>query len=356
MYLYERNRRYFPGDLSSVSTFFGEIDATAQAVWNANPAIHTHFGNDVQQFETQTGNQWNDNHGAHHHFRGLEFSSGGIQTNGGIDTYRAVYPAYLRVGITNPANWIVTNIRPIEFLGDRTKVHQDLIPVLSAIEAAIRATTKIHNAGVTDVQGFVPRPIRGGTTLSHHGVGRALDLNPKTNLRFRDLLHKTKERESLFRVIRTVTGTDLRTATDYASQRNASIAFQGRFTKDWVNSQRDSRDSQRAIFRGYQSELREIERKRRGTSNPTIRSNLPEFYSQVNLAATNVKVELDKQERLVEDITAIQSTLNKIATTGFLDLQPEVVFQFQAAGFAWGGAWSAHYKDYMHFQFGRLGP
>ncbi len=67
------------------------------------------------------------------------------------------------------------------------------------------------------------------------------------------------------------------------------------------------------------------------------------------------KQQVQDQQKLVNDIAAVRSTLNGYASTGFLTLKQVVVDQLVAAGFTWGGTWDDA-KDYMHFEKGAAGP
>lgn len=287
------------------------VNPVAQQVWNAHASIHAHFNNDVRQFETQTQQQWDNNRRAHVHFHAPQ-----------VANYRRIYPSYFDIGINNPAQWIATNIRWPQFLGQRLNVHQDLVPMLTNVQTRVRNASAGGNAGVNRVGGFVPRNITGGTTLSFHGVGRAIDINAGENPLFSLTVNNQETGRSL--VIRTVTGLDLRNTTDYTAQSNASQTFQNTFNDAWVQQQRQQL----------------TQRQQAAQANPNDQ--------QAAQAVT-------QQQRLVNAIDNNRAQLDNFAQNGFLNLQQVVVDEMQAEGFTWGGEWHTK-KDYMHFETGALGP
>jgi hypothetical protein len=284
------------------------IDADVQAIWDANTAMQASFGKDVRKFQKDTQDQWTA-------------TSSKDWFSNDIKEYRKFVPTYVAIGIPDLGSWIDTNISTAHFCGLKAQTNKDIQADLTTASTAIGAA---H--GVTTFEGFNVRMIRGSTTsLSLHGVGRAVDINSDTNPQFRnDLGRDSAKLASLFRVIEAVTGTDVRAATDYASQHTASDTFKTTFNKAWVDTQK--------------TEL--ATRKKAAAAAPTD---------------AGLKQKVQDQQQLYKDIAAVRSTLNGYASTGFLTLNQVVVDQLVAAGFTWGGTWDDA-KDYMHFEKGAVGP
>jgi hypothetical protein len=292
-----------PGTVGGVTDAGIAVDANTQAVWDANPDIHTQFGNDVQKFMTETQSQWSKHVPQQAHFM---FASG----PSGLDYYRKVWPAYYLLDtahtITDLMDWIANNIQTVTFFGKKIPVHTSLATPLANAETAIKADPGGGAAAVTTVDGgFVPRVIEGTTQLSYHALGRAIDLNGANNPKLKVLLMHAvtsgvlaNNVTSMFNVIKAVTGTDLLTTTVFPAQRTASTKFQSDFDAAWINGQT-------------------------GT--------------------------------LAADVAAVRPALDQLKATGFLNHPQPVVDQMIAAGFRWGGAWGAD-KDYMHFETGTLTP
>ena len=327
------------------------ISAVAQEVWDDNSNIHAQFGNDPAQFARQTRIQYESNPSIRHHFDGLDSDGLG---------YRRIYPSYFALGITDPAQWIRDNIRSVRFMGRTVPIHRDLDPSLTAIEANIRADPALvnagTNAGIIRVGGFVPRRIRGGTNLSHHSVGRAVDLNSGTNLRFLDLVGFNSARvETLLKIIQAVTGVDLDSVTDYGSQKAASDNFRAGFgtwlenQKTWLN------DFLKQDVVRITNLIKEYKDERQSLQNDRVRR--AELNAQIN----ELKTELNDARKLVADqkrwlrkVKGVKRATDRVVAIGFLDLNEHVVRHFQANGFEWGGEWSGVSKDFMHFQRGTV--
>jgi len=294
------------------------VDQVSQDIWNAHPEMQGKFANDIRQFVQQTLAQWDANPKAHKHFH-----------EPGLDNYRRVYPAYLAIGIDDPAAYIAGHMALTTFLGIPVWVNVDIQPKLALAEGAITASNQ--NVGIIRAEGFVPRLQRGSSNLlSMHAVGRAIDLNPDTNIRLAGLPGLgAGNADQFFLVIKAVTGTDIRTTTDWPTLSAASTTFKATFNQVWVDQQ---------VAKLAQAKV----------------------ALQQTPGNTTLQQAVRDQDNLVTAIQKARAPLNQLALSGFLDLKQVVVDQMLASGFAWGGAWvspAQHYlnKDYMHFEQGALG-
>jgi hypothetical protein len=248
----------------------------ARQEWDAHPAIH-HFYNNPS---------WNPR---------------------GFELYRSLRPAYVARGITNPAQYLDDNIEDVTAFGDTEQLHIDLREPLQQAEAALQPNAPTVEFG----GGFVPRAVRGGTNLSNHAFGRAVDVNIETNFRITAAID--------FRVIEAVTGVALNQQQDYQTMRDASQQFQAEFG-NWVSEQQ-----------ARYNELRDTEE--------------PLTPEQIT--------ERDQLESLLNEVEQARSrgghNLNTYASRGFLNLESRFVDAMQDAGFTWGGSYQ-NSKDFHHFE------
>jgi hypothetical protein len=328
------------------------VSAVAQDVWDNHSAIHAHFGNDVNEFARQTQEQWESTPSVRHHFNGLDAERLG---------YRRIYPSYFSLGITNPADWIRDNIRFISFLSHHVSVHQDLVGSLQTVERNIQNDPGLgasDSGGILKIGGYVPRHIRGSTALSHHALGRAVDINSDTNLRFLDLVgHSGVRVRRLLKIIKAVTGVDLDTVTDFKTQRQASLDFQAGFDtwhenqKTWLNDFLKGRlETNKQLLKERRAELRKYRGDKAG------KAALKDDVAEMKSAVVEAKAAVKEQKKLLKEVKSVRQATKKLTTTGFLDLDGRLVKIFQDEGFKWGGEWSGEKKDYMHFQSGSASP
>lgn len=159
-----------------------------EAQWSAHPGIHRYFGNQQK--------------------------------------YVALLPFYQARGITNPANYVQSNIVRVRFLGMSTPAHRDMLAPLATAENLLREQDVIPN--ISRFWSFNPRLSASGT-LSQHAVGRAVDINAVENPHVRHPID--------IQVIAAVTGVDLGQPQNAEDMRRASTTFQQDFTQDWVAKQ-----------------------------------------------------------------------------------------------------------------------
>ena len=250
--LEHRSRREQRSDPPRTSGGRAEVappdEATARAQWDANPRVHGYFERSFANY--------------------LEF-----------------VPLFARRGVADTAAYLARNITGLTFFGRRQSGHRDFIEPLRSAEAALAGRTL--DPPVTSFGVFNIRRIAGSQSLSLHAMGRAMDLNPRTNPHIRDARD--------FLVIQAVTGSDLRRERSPARLRELSTQFQRDFTAAWASAQSAS-DVTRALAD-------------RGT----------------------------------------RQRLDRYAREGFCTLDLALIEALIAAGLGWGGSWSSS-KDFMHFQ------
>ncbi|MBB1499334.1 M15 family metallopeptidase [Paracoccus sp. MC1862] len=220
----------------------------ARAQWDANPRTHGYFNNS-------------------------------------FDTYLGFVPAFSARGVGDAAGYLARNMTRLTFFGRRQDGHRDLAAPLAAAEAALAGRSL--DPPVTSFGCLNVRFIAGTRRLSFHGLGRAVDLNPRANPHVKQAAD--------FLVIQAVTGADLRRETDPVRLRDLSAQFQRGFTPEWQAAQTD-----RAVARA--------------------------------LADHDTRTRLEGYAR-----------------RGFCTLDPALVGALMAAGLRWGDSWSSS-KDFMHFE------
>lgn len=232
--------------------------------------------------------EWQAHPRIHHHFAG------------GLQTYEALRPLYQARGIQNPAAYLDQHIVQVTFLGHRTPAHRDMTAPLQTAQQALNARGVVPT--IHSFWAFVPRRTAGGS-LSNHALGRAVDINPSTNP------HIKNAQEIL--VIEAVTGVNLGQRQAVADMRTASRDFQSNFNQTWIDQKRQ--------------ELQQLQ------------------------AQHASRQQIGGLRRLLAAIRARRAALNRYATSGFLDLDQELLDELTNAGFGWGGNYQRS-KDFMHFE------
>lgn len=74
------------------------------------------------------------------------------------------------------------NLVSIPFLGKSVSLHRALAPILQKAEADIKADPEASKYVVRDLGGFNWRTKRGGSSLSNHALGIAMDVNADQNM------------------------------------------------------------------------------------------------------------------------------------------------------------------------------
>ncbi|HEV2817121.1 MAG TPA: S8 family serine peptidase [Allosphingosinicella sp.] len=217
--------------------------------------------------------QWRANPRAHGYFQNRE------------DVYLEFGAAFAQRGVADAAAYLADNITRLTFFGRHQPGHRDLAAPLSAAERTLAGQTvdpPIASFGCLNV-----RRIAGTNRLSFHALGKAIDLNPRSNPHIRSAAD--------FLVIGAVTGVDLRGETSPARLQAASRQFQRDFNAGWIDAQTD----------------------------PAIRAAL---------------APADARRRLLG-----------YARHGFCTLYVPLIEALIAAGLNWGGGWRTS-KDFMHFE------
>lgn len=223
-------------------------EATARAQWQANPRAHGYFQRSEEKY--------------------LEFA-----------------PLFANRGVGDAAGYLAGNMTGLRFFGQRQDGHRELAAPLAAAEAAMAGQTV--TPPVTSFGCLNVRRIADTQRLSFHSLGRAIDLNFRSNPHIRSA--------NDFRVIEAVTGLDLRRETSAARMQEASRQFQQDFTDAWISGQNHG-------------DLAAVLRNR-----------------------------------------ATLARLRTYARLGFFTLYLPLVEALMSAGLRWGGSWTSS-KDFMHFE------
>ena len=226
--------------------------------------------------------EWNKNSGVHHYFGSFDGNP--------RKSYLNLKRLYNKKGISNPGEYISTNIRRYTFFNESSHGHIILKQKLASAEQQLKAAG--HTFSFQSAWSFVPRTFNSNINkLSNHAIGKAVDIDPQSNP------HITNKGE--MKVIEAVCGSKLVNGflreRDPDVFRRASDYFKATFNSQWVSQQTD------------QSILR------------VLRS------------------------------TKRMKKLEKYARLGFCTLPGPLVRALQNAGLSWGGTWSSA-KDFMHFE------
>ena len=226
--------------------------------------------------------EWNENSKVHHYFGSFDGNP--------RKSYLNLKRLYNKKGISNPAEYISTNIRRYTFFNKSSPGHIVLKQKLASAEQKLKAAG--HTFSFQSAWSFVPRTFNSNINkLSNHAIGKAVDIDPQSNP------HITNKGE--MKVIEAVCGSILVNGflreRDPDVFRRASDHFKTTFNSQWVSQQTDQ---------SILSVLRSTKRMKK---------------------------------------------LEKYARLGFCTLPGPLVRALQNAGLSWGGAWSIT-KDFMHFE------
>jgi hypothetical protein len=229
-----------------------------------------------------------------------------------IDGYRDIRPLYVAAGIENPAKWLDETVanNEVSFFSHKTPGHPDLQPPLTAAEGKLKSKPDINS-----FWSFVPRRIRGSTKISNHALGRAIDINPKTNPRIID--------KTMASVVKAVTGVDMLKSQDEDSMRKASEDFKSKFDDSFISTQLD--------------ELK------------TMRQKLVDLQA----SKTPKKKAIKKLKNQIKKVEGLVGVLRTWASKGFFDLPHTLVEALKSSGLQWGGDYKSS-KDFMHFELGPM--
>ena len=255
--------------------------------------------------------------------------------------------------IDNPAQWLADNIEFHRgFFGHNGDVNRDTRDDLDAIDASLDGEIDVH-----DFSGLSTRAIRGGTSLSNHATGHAVDINPDEN----PLITS----DDVFRVIEAVTDVALLEQTDAAdhdTMREASEEFQTEF-ENWKDETRDR------IFALEERLERDDEEDEEATEDTAEAEDAPGGLPLVSAIAEFMELRAEAAQ-LLRDLLGItareaeeleelrelleiaedgeQAMLEELADTGFLNLEQELIDEFLERDWDWGGEWISR-KDFHHF-------
>jgi hypothetical protein len=252
-----------------------------QVEWDAHPKVHGHF-------------------------------------NGGFADYKDLRPLYMsNTGTDNPAKWIEDNIVSVKFFDRSTPAHIDMKPKVTAAEKTLKDASV--EPTMTDFWSFVPRRIRGATTLSQHALGKAVDINAAANPRITD--------EAELAALTLITGLDFQSSNLSATDlKTKSDDFKTNFNEA----------KYKEILDGKEKEMSEAAEKAKDAKT-----------GKEEKAALNATIK--DLKKTIANLKSSKSALLALAKTGFLNLDTQLIQAFIDAGFTWGGQFQ-HSKDFMHFE------
>jgi hypothetical protein len=353
---------------------------------------------DEQQWE----DDWNDAAfaGARAHFAGPDRPSGTPKQR-----YDVLCPLYKAQGILRPLKYVHDNIVTGTFFGHSSPMHKDLRTKLNTAQKAL------NDAGVTDAPftklwAFNPRTQSGGQ-WSNHADGKAIDFDENTNPR----LINAKQNAVIsalteMDITASNPGAKAGMTDSYDASAEASLRFQSRYSAVGLAERSEEIYDDEHALEAEEKEIADKLGVLGKVAKPTadqkneakaLRNDLKAKQAQIraNLAAQKaiggerdrvlalekavddlekaidtLQTEIDaldatkdakkiaakaalmkvKQKQLAAATTARDDDpMRKLANTGFLDLDKQMVEALKATGLRWGGNYTGS-KDYMHFE------
>ncbi len=352
--------------------------------------------------EQQWEDDWNDPAlaSARAHFAGPDRPVGTPKQR-----YDGLCPKYRDQGILRPLQYVHDNIVTGTFFGHSSPMHKDLRTKLLAAQKAL------NDAGVTDAPftklwAFNPRTQSGGQ-WSNHADGKAIDFDEDTNPR----LLNAKQNAIIsalteFDINAANPGAKQGMTDSYDASAEASLNFQARYSAVGLAERSEEIYDDEHVLEAEQKEIADKLGVLGKVAKPTadqkqeakaLRADLKANQAEIraNLAAQKaISGERDRVialEKAVDDlekaidslqleIDALDVTkdakaiaaktaklkakqrqltaatkardddpMRKLADTGFLDLDKQMVEALKATGLRWGGNYTGS-KDYMHFE------